>query len=105
MSDTPGRTPDQRSKGSRLHLVVLGPALIILSPVIGLLPGPGGVVVFAVGLGFTLRHIRVAKRTYVRVKRRWPYIGRLSDMSLRRPSHIRRERKKNQSGNSERLPE
>lgn len=101
MTDTLEPTQAQQNKGRRLHLVVLGPTLIVLSPVIGLLPGPGGIVVFAVGLGFTLRHIRVAKRTYVRVKRRWPYIGRLSDMGLRRPSHIRRQRKATEAQNND----
>lgn len=101
MTDLPEPIHAQQSKGRRLHLVVLGPTLIVLSPVVGLLPGPGGIVVFAVGLGFTLRHIRVAKRTYARVKRRWPYIGRLSDMGLRRPSHIRRQRKATEVPNND----
>jgi hypothetical protein len=36
----------------------------------------------------------VAKRVYVRAKRRWPGLGHWSDKGLRRPSHFRRLRKK-----------
>lgn len=64
--------------------MVIGPALIVVSPIVGLLPGPGGIFVFAAGLGLTLKHIRGSRRIYVRIKRRWPRIGRLSDIGLRR---------------------
>lgn len=83
--------PSASEKRTRVHLVILGPVLIVLSPAVGLLPGPGGIVVFAAGLGLTLRHIRVARRTYVRIKRRWPRIGSMADAGLRRPSHRRRK--------------
>ncbi|AKM11622.1 hypothetical protein AB433_07100 [Croceicoccus naphthovorans] len=94
MNERPARPSSGRGGRVRLHLVVLGPALIVVSPIVGLLPGPGGVFVLAAGVGLSLRHIKVAKRTYVRIKRRWPRIGELSDMGLRRPSHFRRKRKR-----------
>lgn len=94
MNDTRGQASPRRNGRARLHLVVLGPALIVISPIVGLLPGPGGVFVLAAGVGLSLRHIKVAKRTYVRIKRRWPRFGELSDMSLRRPSHFRRKHRR-----------
>ena len=94
MNEKPDRLSSRRVGRTRLHLVVLGPALIVVSPIVGLLPGPGSVFVLAAGMGLSLRHIKVAKRTYVRIKRRWPRVGELSDMGLRRPSHFGRKRKK-----------
>ena len=71
-------------------MLALGPALILLSPVVGLIPGPGGVIVLLAGVALTLRSSQTAKRLYVRVKRRWPNLGHWSDKGLRRPSHFRR---------------
>jgi hypothetical protein len=71
-------------------MLAIGPALIVLSPVVGLIPGPGGVIVLLAGVALTLRSSRLAKRLYVRAKRRWPTVGHWSDKGLRRPSHFRR---------------
>jgi hypothetical protein len=78
----------------RLAMLALGPALIVLSPVVGLIPGPGGLLVLLAGVAITLQSSPVAKRVYVRAKRRWPGLGHWSDKGLRRPSHFRRLRKK-----------
>jgi hypothetical protein len=78
----------------RLVMLALGPALIVLSPVVGLIPGPGGLIVLLAGVALTLQGSQVAKRLYVRAKRRWPGLGHWSDKGLRRPSHFRRLRKK-----------
>jgi hypothetical protein len=64
--------------------------LIILSPIVGALPGPGGVFVFAAGLGLMLKNSAWAKRRYVAFKRRWPRQGRWADWGLRRASARRR---------------
>lgn len=91
------RSEDRRHGGGmRLYMLVLGPTLIVLSPVVGLIPGPGGLVVLVIGLGLTLKHSRLAKRYYVRIKRRWPRLGHWSDKGLKRPSHFRRLRRKQQ---------
>lgn len=74
-------------------MLVLGLALIALSPLVGLVPGPGGLLVFAAGVALTLQASQLAKRLYVRVKRRWPRLGHWSDKGLRRPSHFRRLRR------------
>lgn len=67
-----------------------GIALVIVSPIVGAIPGPGGIFVFAAGLTLILRHSSRAKRTFVDVKRRWPKIGHYADMGLRRQSAARR---------------
>lgn len=72
-------------------LFVVGVVLILLSPIIGALPGPGGIFVFAAGLAMVLRTSRWARRRYVHFKRWQPKAGRFTDWGLRRRSHIRRE--------------
>lgn len=65
--------------------------LIIVSPLVGAIPGPGGVFVFAAGLALILQNSEWAKRLYVRFKRRHPNKGRWADWGLRRSSARRRE--------------
>lgn len=84
----------QPRPGRRLFMLALGPALIVLSPVVGVIPGPGGILVLLAGVAITLQSSQVAKRLYVRAKRRWPGLGHWSDKGLRRPSHFRRLRRK-----------
>ena len=84
-------------------LFVVGIIMIILSPVAGVIPGPGGVIVFGVGLGLVLKTSMWAKRHYVRFKRWQPKAGSWADWGLRRRSArrreaIRKERKRRQSG-------
>ncbi len=69
----------------------LGMVMIILSPVAGVIPGPGGVIVFGIGLGLVLKTSMWAKRHYVRFKRWQPKAGRWTDWGLRRKSAKRRE--------------
>lgn len=69
----------------------VGLILILLSPVVGALPGPGGVIVFALGLALVLKTSRWARRRYVRFKRWQPKAGRWADWGLRRKSAARRE--------------
>jgi hypothetical protein len=79
-----------RNDTVRLCLFGLGCLLILLTPVLGLLPGPGGIFVFAGGLALVLRNSPWAKRRYVDLKRRWPKVGHWCDWGLRRPSARRR---------------
>jgi hypothetical protein len=72
-------------------LFVLGVVLLILSPVVGVIPGPGGIVVAGIGLALILKTSMWAKRHYVRVKRWQPKAGRWMDWALRRPSAKRRD--------------
>ena len=76
-------------------LFVLGCILILLAPVVGAVPGPGGIIVFAAGLGLVLKYSGWAKRKYVAFKRRYPDKGAWADWGLRRRSarqRLQRER-------------
>jgi hypothetical protein len=81
-------------------IFALGVVLLIISPLVGAIPGPGGIIVAGVGLAMVLKTSSWAKRRYVRVKRWQPKAGRWMDWALRRPSAQRREaiRKARQSG-------
>lgn len=74
----------------RFSLFLLGCALILSAPLIGFLPGPGGVVAAAAGLSLALKNSAWAKRRYVHFKRRWPRYGGWCDWGLRRLSARRR---------------
>lgn len=73
-------------------IFVLGVILILLSPVVGALPGPGGVFVLALGLAMVLRTSQWARRRYVEFKRWQPRAGRWTDWGMRRKSALRREK-------------
>jgi hypothetical protein len=89
----------RRSGLIRTTLFVMGSVLMVASPLVGILPGPGGLVVFALGLGLTLRNSAWAKRRYVAFKKRYPKPGGIADWSMRRRSAKRRsERNKAKDG-------
>jgi hypothetical protein len=71
-------------------LLATGIVLLLLAPVVGILPGPGGIFLVAGGAALILRASPWAKRVYVRAKRRWPRIGSYLDRGLRRTSARRR---------------
>jgi hypothetical protein len=73
-------------------IFAVGVILILLSPLAGVIPGPGGIFVFALGLAMVLKTSMWAKRHYVRFKRKQPKIGSWADWGLRRPSALRRAR-------------
>ena len=81
----------RRTEGWRLSMLVLGLLLLILAPLIGALPGPGGIFVFAGALTLLLRNSAWVRRRYVLFKRRWPKHGAWADWGLRRKSAKRRE--------------
>jgi hypothetical protein len=81
-----GKTPVVKT-----GLFILGLLLMAGSPLVGLIPGPGGVVVFAAGLALTLKYSEWAKRKYVAFKRSHPNKGRWADWGMRRASARRRE--------------
>jgi hypothetical protein len=94
-----------RSRPVRTALFMTGLLLIILSPLVGAVPGPGGVFVFAAGLTLTLRNSDWAKRQYVRFKRWQPKAGGWADWGLRRRSARRREvLRKQRQGEESTLP-
>jgi hypothetical protein len=72
-------------------LFVIGVLLLAVSPLVGAIPGPGGVLVAGLGLALVLKTSMWAKRHYVRFKRWKPKAGRWTDWALRRGSAKRRE--------------
>lgn len=80
-----------RMPAVRTGLFVLGWVLLAITPLVGMLPGPGGVIVFGAGATLVLKYSEWAKRRYVAFKRKHPNKGRWADWSLRRQSAKRRE--------------
>lgn len=74
----------------RTILFVTGILIIIISPIVGAIPGPGGIFVFAAGLVLVLQNSSWARRNFARWKRRWPKFGNLADTALQRRSAKRR---------------
>jgi hypothetical protein len=81
----------ERMPPVRTGFFVLGCLLIAAAPVVGLVPGPGGIIVFGFGLGLVLKYSDWAKRKYVEFKRRHPNKGAWADWGLRRRSALRRQ--------------
>ncbi len=92
----PTSTAMPRSRKSpvvRIALLVIGFLLIAATPLVGIIPGPGGIFVFAAGLVLVLQNSNWARRRFARLKRRWPRFGHYSDMALRRRSFRRRQQR------------
>ena len=91
-----GAAPLPRASPPRPHpllcrlFFVAGCLLLVLTPAVALLPGPGGIFTFAAGMNLILRHSPWARRRYVWFKRRWPRPGAWADWGLRRASARRR---------------
>jgi hypothetical protein len=75
------------NSGVRFALFVFGTFLVIISPIIGAIPGPGFVVVFPIGLALMLQNSRWMKKRYVDFKRRFPNYGKWTDWAMRRNRH------------------
>ena len=78
----------------------IGVILMLVSPLFGAVPGPGGILVFALGFGMVLKTSMWAKRHYARFKRKQPKAGRWIDWGLRRQSAKRREAIRKEQGQS-----
>ena len=79
-------------------IFAVGVILLLMTPLVGALPGPGGVIVGGIGLAMVLKTSMWAKRRYVKFKRWQPKVmgkqvnpGGWTDWALRRPSAWRRE--------------
>ncbi|MDP5280623.1 hypothetical protein Q9Q95_16975 [Sphingomonas sp. DG1-23] len=83
----------RKSPAVRIALLMTGFLLIVATPLVGIIPGPGGIFVFAAGLVLVLQNSKWARRRFARLKRRWPRFGHYSDMALRRRSFRRRQQR------------
>jgi hypothetical protein len=72
-------------------IFAIGVILLLISPLVGVIPGPGGIIVAGIGLALILKTSLWARRHYVKFKRWQPKAGRWTDWALRRESAKRRE--------------
>jgi hypothetical protein len=79
-----------RIQAVRTGLCFLGWLLIASAPLVGIIPGPGGLIVFAAGAGLVLKYSAWAKRKYALLKRCHPSKGAWADWGMRRKSAQRR---------------
>ncbi|WP_423604026.1 hypothetical protein [Sphingomonas sp. MS122] len=77
----------------RIALLVTGLVLLAAAPLVGVLPGPGGVFLAAAGIVLVLRNSRWARRRFVRLKAQWPRAGDFIDRILIRGSAKRRRQR------------
>ena len=80
----------RRHPAMRVTQLATGGLLILLAAVIGPLPGPGGIFLFAGGMVLILRSSARARFWFAKAKRRWPKIGHIVDVAMRRRSALRR---------------
>lgn len=75
------------TSGTRFALSMLGFFLMLISPIVGAIPGPGFIILFPIGLALVLQNSRWAKKRYVDFKRRFPQYGQWTDWAMRRQRH------------------
>jgi hypothetical protein len=80
-----------RTRLQRLVLMIIGTLLVLVSPLVGAIPGPGGIIVFAAGFAMLLKASRWVKKRYARFKLRHPKKGEWVDFGLGRGSYKRRQ--------------
>jgi hypothetical protein len=81
----PSREPKAKANPARRWaMICLGWALMIAAPLIGWLPGPGGLILFPLGLAILLKHSLWAKRVYSRVSKRHPEYALWANWAMRR---------------------
>jgi len=91
LNSRPHRRTGKPSAIRRLAMFWGGIFLVIISPLVGVIPGPGGIIVFAAGFGLMLRGSRWVKKRYARFKRKNPKKGEWVDFGLQRASYKRRQ--------------
>ncbi|WP_258043036.1 hypothetical protein [Sphingomonas sp. NBWT7] len=80
----------QRHPVARVAQLALGGLLLIGAALLGPLPGPGGIFLFAGGMILILRNSRRAQVRWTRLMRRWPRVADLVHRAMRRRSALRR---------------
>ena len=71
-------------------MLVAGFLLLAITPLVGPIPGPGGIFTFAGGMVLILRNSTWARKLFARTKKKWPRFAHYSDLALRRQSWRRR---------------
>ena len=78
----------------RTALFIVGCLLLLVTPFIGVLPGPGGIITFGAGAALVLKYSDWAKRQYARFRKKHPRKIAWADWGLRRQSAKRREERR-----------
>ncbi len=65
-------TPPRKGGVARIAAIVGGWALIVASPFVGILPGPGGIPVFLAGAVLVMKNSPGSRRAFARAHKRWP---------------------------------
>ncbi len=71
---SPQDTPAQGFTVKKVVLLGIGWILVAAGPVVGLLPGPGGIPISAAGLVLILSQSYTAKRIFIRWQQRHPKV-------------------------------
>lgn len=71
-------------RSMRVFWAGLGWLLMLFSPFIGAIPGPGFIVVFPIGLALVLKNSLFAKRQYAKYAKQYPQYGRWLNYAMRR---------------------
>lgn len=80
----PGPKKLTNSRSVQWMLIILGWALMIAAPLIGWLPGPGGLILFPIGLALVLKNSLWAKRRYARLSKLHPEYGEWASWAMKR---------------------
>ncbi len=88
----------------RLALFALGVLLMVASPIVGVLPGPGFIILFPLGMMLCLQNSAWAKRIYVRFKWRHPRYAGWTDRVMRRASAARKRERLTAAANGDASP-
>jgi hypothetical protein len=86
MTETEKQKPKKLSESRAFQwaMIILGWGLMILAPLIGWLPGPGGLILFPIGLALVIKNSLWAKRRYARASKRHPEYGNWANWAMRR---------------------
>ncbi len=105
LNTKPERRTGKPSAMRRLAMFWGGLFLVIISPIVGAIPGPGGLFVFAAGFALMLRGSKWVKKKYARFKKHHPKKGDWVDFGLRRGSYQRRQARLRAVAAGDELPE
>jgi hypothetical protein len=81
------RQPDKKWSDFKLYrwfMLILGWLLVVGSPLLGPLPGPGPLFILPIGLAIILKHSVWAKKRYARFARRRPDYADWANWAMRR---------------------
>ncbi|MDX1580729.1 MAG: PGPGW domain-containing protein [Alphaproteobacteria bacterium] len=89
MTDKRGNTT--RHPLRRYFLLLIGWIIVVFGSTLGMLPGPGGIPIVAVGVAIILANSQWAKRAFIKLQRRYPkMMSPIRDFIRRHPNQSSR---------------